>query len=149
MDPTVFASQAEATSESLSSLAKYGPLGIFCVLLIVALVWTVKAWKAAMEARTADAKGYAEELKTHLQSVKDVGDAGAELAIQSNQAQGNTQATIEKLTDKCDDLKSYAQELAQANTGEHREVRESVDKLREKQVELVAAAKAAHASKKE
>jgi hypothetical protein len=122
------AAQAEATSESLSDLAKYGPLGIFCVLLIGALVWTVKAWRSSMEARTADAKEYAVGLK-------EVGDAGAALAVEANKVQEAAKTSLEKLTMSCVDLKTN-------NTQEHSELKGTIDKLREKQVEFVAAANA-------
>jgi len=128
MHPTLLsaAMQAEATSESLTALAKYGPLGIFCILLIGALVWIVKAWKSSMEARTADAKEYAVVLK-------DVGDAGAALAIEANKVQETAKTSLDKLTQSCADLKN-------GNEREHSDMKGAIDKLREKQNDFVVAA---------
>jgi len=81
-----------------------------------------------MEARTADAKEYAKGLK-------EVGDAGAALAVEANKVQESAKTALDKLTTACSELKAQSSK-------EHGDMCESVDKLREKQVEFVAAAKA-------
>ena len=120
------AAQAETATAGLAELLKFGVLGIFCVLLIIGLVWVVKAWKASMEQRIADAQGYATGLK-------DVNDAG-------NKVSTEVQTTVNALERTCGDLKTN-------NTTEHTQISSAVNGLREKQGEFIAAAKAASSAK--
>jgi hypothetical protein len=120
---------ADAAAAGLSELLKFGVLGIFSVLLIIGLVWVVKAWKASMEARIADAKAYANGLK-------EVNDAGASLTVETNKQQTQTQVALDALAKDSKDYKD-------SNSKEHSDLTTAVNGLREKQIEFIAEAKAA------
>lgn len=104
MTPFPLFAQAEAVGGATSELLKYGLLGIFCILLIAALVWCVKGWRASWEARLQDAKDYAAGLK-------EVNDATNKVTIEANRCQDAVKAAV-------DDLES-------SNTREHGEVKEA------------------------
>jgi hypothetical protein len=122
MNLLLSAAQAETAVTGLAELLKFGILGIFCVLLIVAVVWVVKAWKAAMEERVADAKSYANGLK-------EVNDAG-------NKVSTEVRTTVSELERSHDALKT-------ANSTEHGGLTTAVNNLREKQAELITEVRSA------
>lgn len=116
--------QAEVAAEGMTELLKFGVLGIFCILLMVALVWLVLRWKEAMEQRVADAQAYA----TGLQEINDA---------------GNRMTTEVKTS--LTDLTTAHRTLRDANATEHSTISTALNNLRERQVEFIAEAKATKA----
>lgn len=119
---------ADPGTAGLFELLKYGILGIFCVLLIIGLVWVAKAWRAAMDQRVLDAQAYGTALK-------DINDA-------STKVSNEIKSSVDSLEKSCNDLKS-------ANSTEHgqqstcsTDLTKAINDLREKQVEFIAEAKA-------
>lgn len=110
----------------LGELLRFGVLGIFCVLLIVGLVWVVKAWRAAMEARIVDAQTYGEGLK-------EINEAASKLSTE-------VKATVNGLAQDHKDLK-------QSVTKEHGDLTKAVNDLTVKQGEFIARVDAIKASK--
>jgi hypothetical protein len=86
----------------LADLAKQGILGTICVLLIVALVWVTRNWKGAMEARIADAKGYADALKG-------TNEGSADLTIETNRMMDALKAAFGELKTEVSNRKEQLQ----------------------------------------
>ena len=103
-------------SQGLGRLTwEYGVLGIICVLLIVALVWVVKRWQAAMQDKVDMAKGFASDLK-------ESNDAQTNLIIETNRHNEALRIEVAGRKDNLVDLEK------------------AVDELKTKQIEFIAAA---------
>lgn len=113
----------------LSDIYKYfltqGVLGVLCVLLIVALVWTVKNLLQAKDDRINDQKKYADALQGINEAVK-------ELTVEMNKSASDTANEVLRSNSVVDtSLRNL--ERAQDKVGA------SLDNLRNEQVRLSAA----------
>ncbi len=101
---------AEDTPEHVTSAYEYlltqGVLGVMCVLLIVALVWTVKGLLKAKDDRLGDQSQYADALKDINGAVKDLtvemnksANDTANEVLRSNEGIKTSVASLEKSTE--------------------------------------------------
>lgn len=111
-----------AGAGGLGDLAKQGILGTICVLLIVALIWVTRNWKGAMEARIADAKGFADALKS-------VNEAGTKLTVETNRTNDALKTSFNDLKTEVGNRKEQFQALIA-----------EVTSLKTEQVKFIAAA---------
>lgn len=110
--PAVAPGQKQA-EDALSTIAGQGILGALCVLLIVALFLSIKGWLKSKDERLEDQKEMAKALK-------EMNDASAKLAIESNRG--------------ADGMKTALDNLAKSN----KDLEEKVGVMEKQQVQLVA-----------
>lgn len=103
MSSPVLLAQVGSLDDVVTKLVNYGVLGIFCVLLIGALVWTVKSWKGAMEGRMQDALDYSNALKA-------LNDALHTHSVETVKAIQTSNAELKALNDKHSELKKVVED---------------------------------------
>jgi uncharacterized protein HemX len=74
-------------TDALGNIAEYGILGSICVILIVALVFTVRALLKEKDRRFNDQKALLEVVEKHNENAKD-------LAIEATKSQAELQGTL-------------------------------------------------------
>jgi uncharacterized protein HemX len=113
-DPVALAPGQKQAEDALSNIAGQGILGSLCVLLIIALFLAIKGWLKSKDERLDDQKEM-------LKALKEMNDASAKLAIESNRAGDGVKVAMdglaksnEKLEDKVESLEKQQASLAAA-----------------------------------
>jgi len=101
--PAVAPGQKQA-EDALSTIAGQGILGSLCVLLIVALFYSIKGWLKSKDERLDDQKEMTKALK-------DVNEAAARLAIESNRSIDGVKTALDGFVRKHEDLEDKVTDL--------------------------------------
>jgi hypothetical protein len=111
----------------IGEIAKQGLLGAVAAMAIGALIWMTKNWKAALEERIVDAKGYASALREQ-------NNAATGLVVETNRSNDSLKNALVELKTEVGVRHGNREVIEKEKLSE---LIRTVDTLKEKQAELL------------
>lgn len=124
---------------ALSNIAEYGVLGSFSVLLIIALVYSIRGWLKEKDGRLADQKAMAGELKENNETLKtltiELKEHSTQLVLKATMSQDAMGSALARQENAMDDFSRTITTLKD----EQVQLKTTVGALKDEQVRLSTA----------